>query len=143
MIQKEHQARRVRSGCRLPPTHTHTNAPHARSYKGTAAGALTPVRGWASWSSWGAAWALCPEARSPCSSGGGGAGGVPVPRTTRTEELEREQSVCQRGWLPGTITADAFLKQALQKLKYRRATAHFLVLHHKLLRLNSKLGSFG
>lgn len=52
---------------------------------------LTRARGRASWSSWEAAWALCPEARSACSSGDGGGGGGRAPRTTRTAELEGEK----------------------------------------------------
>jgi len=68
-------------------THTHTHTPHTQAKKRI----LTRVKGRASWSSWGAAWALFPEARSAGSSGDGGGGGVLAPHTTRTEELERER----------------------------------------------------
>lgn len=51
---------------------------------------LTHARDRASWSSWGAAWALSPGARSVGSFGGAAGGGVPVLRTTTTEELPRD-----------------------------------------------------
>lgn len=68
-----------------------THISHKSKAAAVAVRTLTRARGLASWSSREAAWALCPEARSACSSGDGGGGGGRAPRTTRTAELERER----------------------------------------------------